>query len=45
MSMPANASVLSSDEDVTQIAQSKPARLLRIGVSQLNWWRGAPMIR
>ena len=36
---------LGADEDVTQIAQSKPARLLKIGVSQLNWWRGAPMIR
>ncbi len=36
---------LGADEDVTQIAQGKPARLLKIGVSQLNWWRGAPMIR
>lgn len=36
---------LGADEDVIQIAQGKPARLLKIGVSQLNWWRGAPMIR
>jgi HD-like signal output (HDOD) protein len=37
--------MLSADDDVAQIAQGKPARLLKIGISQLNWWRGAPMIR
>jgi hypothetical protein len=37
--------MISADDDVAQIAQGKPARLLKIGISQLNWWRGAPMIR
>lgn len=36
---------LSSGEDIKKFTKGKPARLLKIGMSQLDWWRGAPMIR
>ncbi|WP_264382027.1 hypothetical protein [Pseudomonas sp. MM227] len=45
MNILTDISGLSSGVNINKIAQDKPARLLKIGVSQLNWWRGAPMIR
>ncbi|MBD8623892.1 hypothetical protein [Pseudomonas sp. CFBP 13727] len=45
MNILTDISGLSSGEDINKITKGKLARLVKIGVSQLNWWRGAPMIR